>query len=89
MSNSNKKELEVEVFWPPTTEQEKFKGKAQSVSSENRLGKFDILPEHANFISLIFNSLTIRTLEGQKIKYEFSRGVLETSENRVRIFLEL
>ena len=89
MSDSkNQKTLEVELFWPPVSDKEKFEGKAKAISSENKVGEFDILPEHANFISLIFNTLTIHTQEGEKT-YEFSRGVLEVTEGKVRIFLEV
>lgn len=84
---SNQKTLNVELFWSPVSDKEKFEGEARAVSSENKVGKFDILPEHANFISLIFNSLTIHTQEEKT--YNFSRGVLEVTEGKVRIFLEV
>ena len=79
--------LEVKVFCSPALKVENFVGLAEAVSSKNRLGNFDILPRHANFISLIFDELIIHTLDKRKIVYKFQRGVLETSENKVRIFL--
>lgn len=84
-----KKLLEVKVFCSPVIGKEPFKGKAEAVSSQNRLGKFDILPEHANFITLIFGNLTIYTPDKKKFTYQFERGVLEVSENKVNIFLGL
>lgn len=81
--------LKVELFWPPFSKKEKFEGEARSISSENRVGDFDILPHHANFITLIFNSLTIQTSKGEKKTYEFSRGVLEVADEEVKVFLEL
>jgi len=81
--------LEVNIFCSPVIEKEPFKGKAEAVSSQNRLGKFDILPEHINFITLIFGSLTVHTHDRKKIAYQFERGVLEVSENRVNVFLGL
>lgn len=81
--------LQVKLFWPPFSEKEKFEGQAVSVSSENKVGEFDILPEHANFITLIFNDLTIHTASDEKKNYEFSRGVLEVAEGEVKIFLEV
>ena len=81
------KELFVAVFWSPYVGQEGFQGAAAAVSSENKIGKFDILPEHTNFISLIFNKLTIHLLDEKKIDYAFNRGVLEVSENLVKVFL--
>lgn len=86
---SNKNKLDVELFWSPVSEKEKFEGEAKSVSSRNKVGEFDILPQHANFITLIFNSLIINTVEGEEKIYEFSRGVLEVAEGKVKIFLEL
>lgn len=81
--------LEVELFWPPLSEKDKFKGEANSISSENKMGEFDILPRHANFITLISNSLTIHTVNEEKKTFKFSRGVLEVAENQVKIFLEV
>ena len=80
--------LEVKILWPPTARKESFTGKVKAVSSRNRLGNFDILFDHANFISLIFNNLTIHAPD-KKINYQFARGVLEVSENKVKIFLGL
>jgi F0F1-type ATP synthase epsilon subunit len=68
---------------------EDFEGQAEAVSSKNRLGKFDILPFHTNFITLIFGSLTVHTPDKKEIKYKFKRGVLEVSENKVNVFLGL
>ncbi|MEF8847025.1 MAG: hypothetical protein V5A57_01160 [Candidatus Paceibacterota bacterium] len=88
MPGDQEKTLEVELFWSPVADKEKFEGEAKAVTSENEVGEFDILPEHANFITLIFNSLTVYTPEEEK-EYEFSRGVVEVADNKVRIFLEV
>jgi len=81
--------LEVKVFCSPIIKKIPYKGEAKAVSSENKLGRFDILPGHANFITLIFNNIIIHTPDKNKITYQFKRGVLETSEDKVRIFLGL
>ena len=88
-SESFAKELSVEVFWSPYVGQEGFQGAAAAISSENKIGKFDILPEHTNFISLIFNKLTVHLPNKKRIDYSFNRGVLEVSENLVKVFLGL
>ena len=80
--------LEVKILWPPAAKKEAFEGKVKAISSKNRLGNFDILPGHTNFISLIFNTLTLQA-PNKKIDYQFARGVLEVSENKVKIFLGL
>jgi len=79
--------LKVRVFWIPLTKEVFFEGYAKSISSENPLGKFDVLPKHANFITMIFNELSIITDKNEKISYQFKRGVLEVTENKVNIFL--
>lgn len=80
--------LRVKLFWSPKTEKENFEGEAKSVTSNNKTGEFDILPQHTNFISVISDFLIIRT-EDKQLELEFSRGVLEVANNRVKIFLEL
>ena len=84
-----KKILQVKVFCAPLIEKDPFRGEADAVSSQNKLGKFDILPEHTNFITLISDELTIHTADKKKVAYQFERGVLEVSENKVNIFLGL
>lgn len=81
--------LTVKVFFPALTQRPNFVGKALAVSSENRLGKFDILPQHINFITLIFKKVSILTLEKEKIEFTFEKGVLVARENEVKIFLGL
>ena len=87
-NNNGEKLLEVNIFYSPIIGKESFQEKAKAVSSANRLGNFDILPGHANFITLIFNNLVIHTSE-KKIDFQFERGVLEASEDKVKVFLGL
>lgn len=89
MTKNKKEFLEIRLFWLPIIKEVFYEGRAKAVSSQNRLGKFDILPQHTNFITLIFENLTIITLEKKKIVYQFKRGLLEVSENKVNIFLGL
>lgn len=79
--------LKVKIFWIPITKEVFFQGEAFSVSSKNQLGKFDILPRHTNFITLIFDELTIVTSKKERITYHFKKGVLEVTKNKVNIFL--
>lgn len=87
-NNNKEKFLEVKVLYAPAMGKEAFQERATAVSSQNRLGDFDILPSHTNFITLILKTLTIHTFE-KKINFQFERGVLEVSEDRVNIFLGL
>ncbi|MCH7541595.1 hypothetical protein IH981_02325, partial [Patescibacteria group bacterium] len=66
-----------------------YRGPAAAISSLNKLGKFDVLPEHTNFISLISKRLTLQLIDKKTINYEFRRGVIEVSDNLVKVFLGL
>ncbi len=64
---------------------------AQSVSSKNLQGSFDILPQHANFITLIENSpIVVRPASrqgGQKpLVFKFPLAIILTRENSVNIY---
>ena len=84
---SEKPTLKVNLFWSPALGQEGFSGEAWAVSSANKVGKFDILPHHSNFITQVFDNLTIHTLEKKDLNFKFARGVLEVSQDQVKIFL--
>jgi len=66
-----------------------FEGNACSLTSVNDMGEFDILPEHANFISLIKNySIIDKDLKSEQ-KFVISNGILRVKENKVEVFLEV
>lgn len=81
--------ISVKIFFPALMEKPNFIEKAIAVSSENRLGKFDILSEHINFITLIFKKISILTSKKEKIEFQFEKGILIARENEVKIFLGL
>lgn len=64
-----------------------FKGKVSSLSSTNQKGVFDILPLHANFITLVNQKVTVVTDQGLTQEIIVSNGILRFSENAVEIFL--
>lgn len=67
-----------------------FKGTALAVSSTNLSGKFDILPEHANFITLIEGKPIIVHLPGgEKLTYAFPLAIIYHTRNRVRIYTDI
>jgi len=80
--------LEVSVFWAPPSSALDYQGEALALSSQNELGVFDVLPNHANFISTISDKITIYTSKNQIIQYTFKTGILEVTDNKVKVFLE-
>ena len=64
-----------------------FEGKAKSVSSTNSQGKFDILPFHAGFLTLIEEEpIIIRTAENKEVKLKFDRAVIYNRDNVVSVY---
>src|SRR5574337_749817 len=78
--------LQVKIITPKKTF---FAGQALSVSSTNSVGKFDILPEHANFITLVENQpIIIQDLNHQMQKFQFSQAIIYNVSNQVSVFAE-
>lgn len=60
---------------------------AQSVSSKNSQGAFDILPQHANFITVVESSPVVVTIKGQKpLTFKFPVAIIHVTDNKVDIY---
>lgn len=81
------KTLKVRILSP---QQLIFQGDALSITSTNSSGKFDILPYHASFITLIQDSpIIIRTPSKQVLTYKFSLAIIYASNSEVNIYTKL
>lgn len=80
--------LTVSVVWHHFAGKKNFDVKVKAVSTQNKLGKLDILPGHANFISVIFNNLVFLDEGNKPTTIAFDRGIVEVRENLVRFYLE-
>lgn len=79
--------LRVRIVSPRQT---LFEGTAKSVSSTNSVGKFDVLPEHANFVTLIQNSpIVIIKEDKQNISFSFPLAILYAANNKVNIYTDI
>lgn len=64
-----------------------FEGEVDRISSFNEVGRFDIFPMHANFISIIHQELTLFK-DHQKVKeIKLEQAVLKARQDTVQIFL--
>lgn len=78
--------LQVKVISPHNL---LFQGPALSISSKNSAGNFDILAQHAKFITIIENyPIDIRTPDHKKITFKFPLAVIHNLENKVVIFAQ-
>lgn len=60
---------------------------AYAVSSKNLQGRFDILPYHANFITVIENEpIIIRSKIGKPLSFRFPVAIIVNTRNRVNIY---
>lgn len=76
--------LKVTILSPHAT---LFSGDALSVTSKNSSGNFDILPQHANFITIIENQLiTIIKPNNEKVTFQFPLGIIYQVNNVVNIY---
>lgn len=67
-----------------------FQGFASSVSSKNSAGPFDILAEHANFITVIENHpIIIRPVGKKPVVFTFPLAIIYTSQNTVNIYTQI
>lgn len=63
-----------------------WEGQAKTVSAENTNGYFDILPEHANFITILKQSPIVIQTENEKKEFTFPRSLLYAGDNIIKIY---
>ena len=64
-----------------------FGGEAESVSSVNDKGPFDVLPLHANFISLIKKEVVLHLRGSVDKPLAVEGGVIRVKDNLVEVYL--
>ena len=84
MSEQNTILLSVSVR---TREKVLFEGRATTVTSFNLRGRFDILPYHANFITLISKYVIIDTGKETERQFDIDKGILYAMSNKVSVYV--
>lgn len=64
-----------------------YEGRVASLTSINEDGQFDVLPNHANFISIITDRLIIRDDKKNEHDIKIDNGILRIKNSDVQIFL--
>lgn len=81
---SDQKPIKVTVR---NTDEVLFSGDVDRISSFNEMGRFDVYPMHANFISIIEKQLALY-LKHEKIKeLKLERAVMKVKQDTVNIYL--
>lgn len=72
------------------TEERLWEGMAQSVSSKNSAGQFDILSRHANFVTMIKNEpIVIKAKMKEDRVFKYKTAVLSVKDNKVEIYSDI
>jgi F-type H+-transporting ATPase subunit epsilon len=64
-----------------------FEGDLFAVTSYNTEGEFDVLPSHANFVSMIGKRIVLRKANGQVDELAIDNGIMMVEDNKVRVFI--
>lgn len=63
-----------------------FEGEVEAVSSKNMQGPFDILPEHANFITVTEEPIVLRVGDQKPKAFKFPIAIIYAHQNKVDIY---
>lgn len=67
-----------------------YQGQARSLSSKNSFGNFDILPYHANFITLVQKEpIIVRDEKNKPVKYDFPLAIVYAANNEVKVYTDI
>lgn len=69
-----------------------YEGPAHSVSALNRVGPFDILPDHADFFSMLLPceiTIVIDDKDKEPITFAVQNGIVTVRDNTVMLFVDI
>lgn len=66
-----------------------LEGDVRSVTSYNDKGVFDVLPMHANFISLIKQAIVVHKFGHTKETFFVTTGVMKVKGNKITCYVDL
>ena len=79
--------LHVSILSPTRTY---FDGKAMSVSANNKMGRFDILADHANFFSLLTEGdIVVDMGHDSQFRLAVSQGIIKVTNNTATFFVDI
>jgi F0F1-type ATP synthase epsilon subunit len=66
-----------------------YEGAAKSVSASNSVGKFDILPGHADFFSVMTPGEVIVETDKDPVVFNISNGIITVKGDEVLLFVNI
>jgi F0F1-type ATP synthase epsilon subunit len=66
-----------------------YDGPAMAVSASNQVGKFDILPGHADFFSVMVPGEVVIQTDTDIINFAISNGIINVRGDQVMLFVNI
>lgn len=66
-----------------------YEGPAQAVSATNNVGPFDVLPEHADFFSILNSGEVSIETDSDTVSFDISNGIISVRDNEVLLFVDM
>ena len=66
-----------------------YEGPARVVSGVNKVGKFDVLPGHADFFSVMNPGEVVIETETDTVNFMISNGIITVRDDQVMLFVNL
>lgn len=66
-----------------------YEGPAHSVSAENKVGPFDVLPGHTDFFSVMDACEVFIETDKEPITFNITNGIIAVRDNEVMLFVNM
>jgi F0F1-type ATP synthase epsilon subunit len=66
-----------------------YEGTAKSVSGANAVGKFDVLPGHADFFSVMIPGDVVIETDKEPVVFPVSSGIITVRNDEVMLFVNI
>jgi F0F1-type ATP synthase epsilon subunit len=66
-----------------------YEGPAKVVSATNRVGKFDILPGHADFFSVMTPGEVIIDTDKEPVSFTITNGIITVRDDEAMLFVNI
>ena len=66
-----------------------YEGKAKMVSANNKVGEFDVLPGHADFLSVLNPGEVQIETDKDNISFSVSNGIITVRNDEVMLFVNM
>ncbi len=66
-----------------------YQGPASLVSAENQVGKFDILPSHADFFSVMTPGEVVIETDKGPVNFNITNGIISVRDDEAMLFVNM